>query len=141
MLFAPIIDIQFSSQTAAAMLPMMLLLAITMGALGVLLATRIKSMEAFQVVTQMLMFPMVFLSGVFVPIDRAPAWLRGMTIVNPATYGITSIRQIVLGDLSGAVYGVELFGQTMSIWNNVGMLAVIGTTLILLAVWSFRNQE
>jgi ABC-2 type transport system permease protein len=141
MLFAPVIDVQLSIKTAASMLPMMLLLAITMGAFGVLLATRIKSMEAFQVVTQMLMFPMVFLSGVFVPLDQAPTWLRVMTIVNPATYGITSIRQIVLGDLSGATYGVDLFGKTMSIWNNIGILAVIGAAMILLAMWSFRNQE
>jgi len=123
------------------MLPLMFLLAITMGAFGVLLATRIRSMEAFQVVTQMLLFPMIFLSGVFVPLDEAPAWMSNLTKINPATYGITSIRQVALGETSGAAFGVNLFGKTMSLWNNVGILAAIGVVMILLAIWSFRNQE
>jgi ABC-2 type transport system permease protein len=123
------------------MLPMMFLLAITMGAFGVLLATRIRSMEAFQVVTQMLLFPMIFLSGVFVPLDKAPAWLSVLTKINPATYGITSIRQIALGETSGTAFGVSLFGKTLSLWNNAGILAAIGAVMILLAMWSFRNQE
>jgi ABC-2 type transport system permease protein len=141
MLFAPLIGVALTTATAAAMLPLMFLLAITMGAFGVLLATRIRSMEAFQVVTQMLLFPMIFLSGVFIPLDEAPAWMSNLTKINPATYGITSIRQVALGETSGTAFGVNLFGQTMSLWNNVGILAVIGAVMILLAIWSFRNQE
>jgi len=141
MLFAPLIGVTLTTATAVAMLPLMFLLAITMGAFGVLLATRIRSMEAFQVVTQVLLFPMIFLSAVFVPLDEAPAWMSNLTKINPATYGITSIRQVALGETSGTAFGVNLFGQTMSLWNNVGILAVIGAVMILLAIWSFRNQE
>lgn len=143
MLFAPLIGVNLGTARAAAMLPMMLLLAITMGAFGVLLATRIRSMEAFQVVTQMLLFPMIFLSGVFVPLDQAPAWMSNMAMINPATYGITSIRQIALGEISGAGSGagLNLFGQPMTLWSNVGILAIIGAAMIGLAVWSFRNQD
>ncbi len=141
MLFAPLIGISFSVWTALALLPLMFLLAISIGSMGILLATRIRSMEAFQVVMQMLLFPMIFLSGAFFPVDGLPAWMNVLVKLNPATYGITAMRQAVLGAAPGSPIGISLFGHTMSLWNNVTVLAVFGTIMILLAMWSFSNQE
>ena len=141
MLFAPLIGVSFSVWTVLALLPLMFLLAISIGSLGILLATRIRSMEAFQVVMQMLLFPMIFLSGAFFPVDGLPAWMNVLVKINPATYGITAMRQVVLGAAPGSPIGINLFGHTMSLWNNVTVLAVFGTVMILLAMWSFSNQE
>ncbi len=141
LLFAPLIGVSLSAWTVLALLPLMFLLAVSMGSLGVLLATRIRSMEAFQAVMQMLMFPMVFLSGVFFPLQGLPVWMNILVKLNPATYGIAPIRQVILGTVPGSPFGVNLFGHTMSLWNNVTVLAVFGTAMILLAMWSFSNQE
>ena len=141
MLFAPLIGVSFSAWTVLALLPLMFLLAISIGSLGILLATRIRSMEAFQVVMQMLLFPMIFLSGAFFPVDGLPAWMNVLVKINPATYGITAMRQVVLGAAPGSPTGINLFGHTMSLWNNVTLLAVFGTVMILLAMWSFSSQE
>lgn len=141
MLFAPLIGVSFSAWTILALLPLMFLLAISIGSLGILLATRIRSMEAFQVVMQMLLFPMIFLSGAFFPVDGLPAWMNVLVKINPATYGITAMRQVVLGAAPGSPTGINLFGHTMSLWNNVTLLAVFGTVMILLAMWSFSSQE
>jgi len=134
MLFAPLIGVSFSVWTVLALLPLMFLLAISIGSLGILLATRIRSMEAFQVVMQMLLFPMIFLSGAFFPVDGLPAWMNVLVKINPATYGITAMRQVVLGAAPGSPIGINLFGHTMSLWNNVTLLAVFGTVMILLAM-------
>jgi len=141
MLFAPLIGVSFSVWTVLALLPLMFLLAISIGSLGILLATRIRSMEAFQVVMQMLLFPMIFLSGAFFPVDGLPAWMNVLVKINPATYGITAMRQVVLGAAPGSPTGINLFGHTMSLWNNITLLAVFGTVMILLAMWSFSSQE
>jgi len=141
LLFAPLIGVSLSAWTVLALLPLMFLLAVSMGSLGVLLATRIRSMEAFQAVMQMLMFPMVFLSGVFFPLQGLPAWMNILVKLNPATYGIAPIRQVILGAAPGSPFGVNLFGHTMSLWNNVTVLAVFGTAMILLAMWSFGSQD
>ena len=141
LLLAPLIGISLSAGTVLALLPLMFLLAVSMGALGVLLATRIRSMEAFQATMQMLMFPMVFLSGAFFPLQGLPAWMNVLVTVNPATYGITPIRQVILGAVPGASYSVTLLGHTMSLWNDIAMLAAFGTAMVLLAIWSFGNQE
>jgi len=141
LLFAPLVDISLSIWTVLALLPLMFLLAASIGSLGVLLATRIRSMEAFQAVMQMLMFPMMFLSGVFFPMQGLPAWMNILVKVNPATYGIAPIRQVVLGALPDSPFSINLLGHDMSLWDNVIVLAVFGTVMILLAMWSFSAEE
>jgi len=141
LLFAPLIGVSFSVWTVLALLPLMLLLAVSMGSLGILLATRIRSMEAFQAVMQMLMFPMVFLSGVFFPLQGLPGWMSFLVKVNPATYGVAPIRQVVLGAVPDSTFAINLFGHTLSLWENIALLAVFGMVMILLAMWSFSHQE
>ena len=141
MLFAPLIGVSLSVWTVLALLPLMFLLAVSVGSLGILIATRIRSMEAFQAVMQMLMFPMVFLSGVFFPLDGLPNWMGILVKLNPVTYGVAPIRQVVLAASAGETFSISVFGHTMSILENVGVMAVFGATMILLAMWSFGNQE
>jgi len=141
LLFAPLIGISLSLGTVLALLPLMLLLSASISSLGILLATRIRSMEAFQAVMQMLMFPMVFLSGVFFPLQGLPAWMDILVKLNPATYGVAPIRQVMLGTSADSPFAINLLGRTMSLWDNIAVLAAFGAAVLLLAVWSFRNQE
>ncbi len=141
LLFAPLIGVSLTVGTVLALLPLMILLSATTGSLGILLATRIRSMEAFQAVMQMLMFPMVFLSGVFFPLQGLPTWMNILVKLNPVTYGIAPIRQVMLGDIPDSPYAISLFGHTMSLWDNIMLLAVFGAVMIILAMWSFSHQE
>jgi len=141
LLFAPLVDFPLSPTTIALLLPAMFLLAIAMGSFGVLLATRIRTMEAFQAIMPMLTFPMIFLSGVFYPIEQGPHWMSIISKINPATYGTTIIRQVAMRGTPGAVFQISLFGHTMSLWNNVGVLAAFAALMILLAMRSFGSQE
>ncbi|MAG15317.1 MAG: ABC transporter [Dehalococcoidales bacterium] len=141
LVFAPLIGVSLSVGAVLALVSLMLLLAASLGSLGILLATRIRSMEAFQAAMQMLMFPMVFLSGAFFPLQGLPVWMNVLVKINPATYGIAPIREVILGTVPGAAFGVSLFGHTMSLWDNVAVLAAFGAVMILLAVWSFSHQE
>ena len=141
LLFAPLIGVSFSFGTVLALLPLMFLLAGAMGSLGILLATRIRSMEAFQAIMQMLMFPMIFLSGVFFPMQGLPSWMSVLVKLNPATYGVAPIRQVILGTSPDSPFNIVIFGHTMSIWDNIMVLTGFGAVMILLAMWSFGNQE
>jgi len=106
LILAPAIGIDISGWMILKLIPLMFLLAASLGSLGVLLATRIKSMEAFQAVTQMLMFPMIFLSGVFFPVAGLPTWMNILVKINPATYGIDPIRQVILGTHASSSLGI-----------------------------------
>jgi ABC-2 type transport system permease protein len=140
LVLAPLVGVSLTLVKVLTIWPLMLLLAASMGSLGVVLATRIKSMEAFQMMMQLLMFPMVFLSGVFFPPQGLPAWMDALVKINPATYGIAPIRQVMLGS-ADSPFLMNLFGHTMTIWDNVIIMALFGAAMILLAMWSFSNQE
>jgi ABC-2 type transport system permease protein len=74
-------------------------------ALGVLLSTRIKTIQAAMPVSQLLIMPMMFLSGSLFPLGGLPAWLSVLTRLNPLTYVVQPMRHLVLQHLglTGAV--------------------------------------
>ena len=89
----------------------------------------------------MLMFPMIFLSGVFFPVEGLPAWMNVLVKINPATYGIAPIRQVVLETTADSPLGITVLGHTMSLWENIAIVATFGIVMTLLAMWSFNHQE
>jgi len=141
MIFAPVIGVSLSALTVLKLLPLMFLLAVTLSSLGILLATRMKSLEAFQMIMQLFMMPMIFLSGVFFPLRDLPAWLNFLTKVNPASYGVAPIREVVLGRQISAPLSISLFGHSMTLWENIAIVAAFGVVMIALAMWSFSHQE
>jgi ABC-2 type transport system permease protein len=141
LIFAPIIGVSLTPIMILVLLPLTFLLAAAMGSMGILLATRVQSMQAFQLLTQMLTFPMIFLSGVFFPPEGLPAWMNALVKINPATYGVAIIRQVLLGDNPEATFSVSLFGHAMSLWDNILVLAAFGLVMVILAVWSFGHQD
>ncbi len=141
LVLAPVIHVSLSVWAVLALIPLSFLLAASMGSMGILLASRIKSTEAFQAIMQMLMMPMMFLSGVFFPMQNLPSWMGFLVKINPATYGVASIRQVMLGTSADSPFDITLFGHTMTVWENVAILAVFGFIMIMLAMWSFSRQE
>ena len=140
LVFAPIFGIMSPWVVLPQLLPVMFLVACALSAMGIFLASRIKSMEAHQAVMQLLMFPMVFLSGVFFPVNNLPAWMNVLVKINPATYGVDPIRRLVLGAESTSL-GVTVLGHTMSIGEDLMVVAAFGVVMVVLAMWSFGSQE
>ena len=98
-------------------------------------------MEAFQLVAQLLLFPLLFLSPAMFPPQALPAWLGSAVKVNPVSYGIDSMRQVILGSQESAMFGIHLFGYRMPIILDVVVIALFGLVMGVLAVRSFQNQE
>jgi ABC-2 type transport system permease protein len=141
LLFAPIFGVVFPLGILPKLIPVMFLVACALSAMGIFLASRIKSMEAHQAVMQLLLFPMVFLSGVFFPVNNLPHWMSILVKINPATYGVDPIRQLVLGAKPAASLGITIFGHTMSIGEDLMVVAAFGVVMVILAMWSFGTQE
>jgi daunorubicin resistance ABC transporter membrane protein len=60
-----------------------LLLSFTLTAFGVMMAARIKQIQAFMALTQMLILPLFFLSGALYPLNGLPTWLGVVTRFDP----------------------------------------------------------
>ena len=124
LVLAPFVNVSLTVWMVLALIPLTFLLAASMGSLGILLASRIKSTEAFQAIMQMLMFPMMFLSGVFFPLQDLPSWMSVIVKINPASYGVAAIRQVVLGNPPDSPFTIYLFGHAMGIWENIAVMAL-----------------
>ncbi|MDY6918003.1 MAG: ABC transporter permease [Chloroflexota bacterium] len=142
LVFVPFVGVSISVAQVFLLIPLMFVFAFSMTSLGILIASRIKTMESFQVVMQLLLFPLFFLSPALFPTDRLPSWLGVPVRLNPVSYGVDSLRQSVLAPSEGMpALGITVFGHTMSIAEDVAVLVVFGAVMASLAVWSFRNQE
>ncbi|WP_394617232.1 ABC transporter permease [Lentzea sp. JNUCC 0626] len=54
-------------------------------------------LEAMQAVTFVVMFPLMFTSSAYMPVETMPPWLRVVTRFNPVTYSVDATRALVVG--------------------------------------------
>jgi len=139
---APVVGVPLSIGTMLQLVPMVALLSLVLSGLGILIGSFARSQQGFQLFMQMLVFPMVFLAGVFFPVDSVPLWMEVLSKANPVTYGVDAIRQIFLGTAPAtAGLGVTVFDHTMSLAEEVAIVGGLGVVLMSAAVWAFRRQE
>lgn len=145
-LLLPIIGVKISILSVILLVPSMFIVAFGLSAFGVLIASKMKSTEAFPMVMQFLMMPMFFLSGALFPLSSAPGWLTAMASFNPLTYGVNLLRGIVFNNAEmpqeiAKALTPSFFGYELNLLAN--LLIVLGFALLMVAlsVWSFRKVE
>ena len=138
LVLAPFLDVPLNIGTVLALLPLLLILSISLSGLGLLLGARMGSQQGFQIMMQLVIFPMMFLSGIFFPISGVATWLEVLSKLNPVTYGIDAIRQVFLGT---EIAGVTVFGHTMSILESALVVAAFGVVMLVAAIWVFNRQD
>ena len=74
-----------------------LLMSFGLTSLGLALGSYMYSLEGFQMIVSFVVFPLFFLSGALFPLDNLPGWLGVLTTIDPATYGVSALRGMMLG--------------------------------------------
>jgi ABC-2 type transport system permease protein len=97
------------------------------GSFALIMSVRLKSSEAFQVVSTFFFFVFLFTSSVFYPAARAPEPLRSISLLNPLTY-TTDIFRAGLFNI-----GTELLP------NMIIPLALEAFILFIASVFAFRR--
>jgi ABC-2 type transport system permease protein len=141
LLLAPVVGVPLDALTILALAPVVVTLSIALAGLGVLIASFAPSREGFQTAMWMLVFPMIFLAGVFFPVDRIPVWMEVLSKINPVTYGVDAVRQVLLGSQpAGAGLGVTVLGHSMTLVQEVVLVGLIGVALVTIASWAFSRE-
>ncbi|MET9338225.1 MULTISPECIES: ABC transporter permease [unclassified Nonomuraea] len=145
---AGLVGVPYSPGLMVTLLAEMFLAAFTITAFGVTLAARMRNMQTFFGLMQMAIMPMMFLSGAMFPLANLPSWLHVLTTVNPLTYAVDPMRQAVFSHLSVPAQaqavlnpGVRWFDWQVPVPVELGLIALIGLTLLGLAVAQFRKAE
>lgn len=124
------------------------LLSFTMTAFGVMMAGRIKQMQAFFALNQMSVMPLFFLSGALYPLNGLPTWLAVLTRLDPLTYIVDPMRNAVFSHLNLPSPVVSELSHTVT-WNgwpvpiglSLGIVAIIGAVMLGIGILEFQKSE
>jgi ABC-2 type transport system permease protein len=97
--------------------------------LGVVITSFAKDQETATMLMMTLMFPMMFLSGVFFPIQQMPWYMQDISKVLPLTYASQALRKVMVLGAGIPAISTELI-----------VLIVFGTIMTAIAVPVFRRM-
>jgi ABC-2 type transport system permease protein len=127
---------------------LMLLLAFSITAFGVMVAARIKQMQSFMGVMQMIVMPMFFISGALFPVANLPGWLKLLNRIDPLTYAVDPMRRLVFNhlDISAAARrtldpGVTWWGWHVPAGLEALVVLTLGLAMLGIAIWEFNASE
>jgi len=96
--------------------------------LGILITSFADKEETATMVMMTLMFPMMFMSGVFFPIQQMPWYMQDVSHLLPLTYAATALRKVVV--LGAGVSAVS---------TEIAILFGFGLVLLLIALPMFKT--
>ena len=145
---AGLVDVPYDPVLILGVLGMMLLLAFTVTAFGVLVAVCIKQAQTFTSVMQMFLMPMFFVSGALYPVSGLPSWLGVLNRLDPLTYAVDPVRHLVFNHLEISESarrtldpGVTWWGWDLPPLFEVGMVLLLGLAMMGVAIRQFSRTE
>ena len=112
----------------SVLIPAMVLIAINSTFLGLFIAVSVKEVFEAQTFSNFFRFPMIFLCGLFFPIEKLPMWLKPLSYILPLTYG-TDLLHISINE-SGHI----------PLFLNFGLLIVFCVVLFLMSLRNIRRK-
>ncbi len=97
--------------------------------LGILLTAMSNNEETATILMTVLQFPMMFLTGIFFPIQQMPWFMQWLSQVLPLTYAVTAMRKVMI-----------LNAGVMDIMPEVAILIVFGAIMLAIAIPVFRRS-
>jgi ABC-2 type transport system permease protein len=142
------VGVPYNPVMIVELLILQLLLAFAITAFGVMIAIRIKQMQSFMGVTQMVMTPMMFISGALFPIAALPVWLTVLNRIDPLTYAVAPMRTIVFQRLNMSRAARQTLNPGITWWGwrvptlvEAGVVVVLGLAMLGIAIWEFSSTD
>lgn len=104
-----------------------LIASVSFASIGIIIATKMQTMEGFQLMVNIITLPLLFLSGIFYPIDTAPSWLLPLALINPLTYAVDAARILLIGK------------GTLDLLIDIVCLIVFSSVFLLIAIYQFEK--
>jgi ABC-2 type transport system permease protein len=147
-LLAPLVHVPYNALLILGIFGLQLLLAFAITAFGMMIAVRIKQMQAFFGVMQMVVMPMFFISGALFPAAGLPRWLEILNRIDPLTYAVDPMRRLVFDHISVSPAarhaldpGVAWWGWHVPAVLEAGVVLALGLLMLAIAIWQFSRTE
>ena len=145
---AGLVGVPYDPLMLLAMIGLIFLMGLMITALGLVLAARVRQVQSAMPLVQLVITPLMFLSGALFPLSGLPTWLAVLTHVNPMTYAVEPLRSVVFDHLDVDAATRARFDPGI-VWGSwpvpiaVQILITVASCVLLLglAVWRFRRTE
>jgi ABC-2 type transport system permease protein len=147
---APLVGISLSPLIVLNLLWLGFLMSIAVTSLGIVVASRMASMQSFQMVMNFLVMPIYFLSGAMFPLTSAPPVLQWLMRLDPLTYGVDAIRNVVFsntmigtGDAARPLIDLARQGGLVhhSLGVDVALMTLVAVVLAAAGALSFSKTQ
>ena len=129
LLFGLAININYTPISIALTFVTVIIAAAGLTAVGLAIGSLMTSPEGFQLITTFVIFPLFFLSGALFPLNNLPSYLTALTIANPLTYIVDSLRSLLVG--------LQYFNTI----ENILIMLVFAAIANLIGIVSFRRMR
>jgi len=119
---------EVSQLSWAAAVPAIVLIAVVSTFLGLLIAVSVSEVFEAQTFSNFFRFPMIFLCGLFFPIDKLPLFLRPLSYALPLTYGVDIL------------HGTTHAGNSMPLLLDFSLLGAFCVGLFALSLHNVRKR-
>jgi len=106
-----------------------LLISLGLSGLGLLISSFTDSMEGFNLIMSFIVLPIFLLSGALFPITGLPSWLQVAVYINPLTYGVDALRNIILNE------------AVLPLYVDVIVVAFFAVMMIMISALVFSKKE
>ena len=90
----------------------------------------VRGAESAQTAGFVLLFPLVFASSVFVPVQTMPSWLQPIAKISPVTLTADAARSFAL-----------IGGIPDSLWKSLAWIFGILAVFVPLSIWRYRRMS
>lgn len=132
---APFLGLSMGFGGVVSMIALMFLVALSITAMGLFVASFLTSLEGFNVIMNFIVLPMFFLSGALYPVGALPPFIRVFTYINPLCYGVDSFKHILL-----PVGGGRLVAE-FPMYADIAFVAVFSIIFTFLAALVFERKR
>ncbi|MEK6531195.1 MAG: ABC transporter permease [Deltaproteobacteria bacterium] len=131
---APFLGLTIGPLDFLAMVLLMTLLALSITAFGLFVASFLTSLEGFNVIMNFIVLPMFFLSGSLYPVDSLPAPLKAVSFINPLSFGVDSFKHILLP-------GPGRLSAEFPLFVDVMFITVFSIAFTILSAYVFERKK
>jgi len=145
---AGLVNVPYDPALLLGVFGLQLLLAFSITAFGVMVAIRIKQMQSFMGVMQMIVTPMFFISGALFPANGLPGWLTVLNRIDPLTYAVDPMRRLVFSHLNISAAAKRALDPGVTWWGwhvpavlEGAVIVALGLVMLAIAIWEFSATE
>lgn len=130
------------------MVIIMFVSAITFSSIGLFIATAARNSTSFQTFSSMIMMPLTFVSGAYIPTTAMPKFLLPIVYLNPLTYVTSIFRYITIGigtiNMNEQIrQGIAflIHGIVITPFMGLVIIVLIGVFFVQLCIRKFNKAD